>query len=321
MPELREDPLTGALVILAPGRAARPDTHHDTAGVNIGDRSRADIDTPVEGCPFCAGHEHMTPPEVARTGAGAPETPGWHVRVVPNLYPIVGDGVPGAHEVIVLSPSHRRTFGFLSDEAATEALTVLRDRSAFHLANGLVHAQPFINSGRAAGASIEHPHAQLVALAFVPPAVATATGRFGEAGTDLVARAIGDAAGGPRAVVAGDALAWCSPSSRSPFEVCVAVAGAGPRFDEATDAELAAVASVTRQVLRGVAEALDDPAYNVVFHTAAPSSGGPYHWWVRITPRVSVTAGFEEGTGILVNTVAPETAASTLRDAIGRTGS
>src|SRR4029078_11466703 len=81
VPELREDPLTGAVVIVAPGRADRPDMFS------------APPSPPgalPDNCPFCPGHEAMTPPEVSRTGTGAPDTPGWRVRVVPNLYPLVG---------------------------------------------------------------------------------------------------------------------------------------------------------------------------------------------------------------------------------------
>ena len=156
MQELRTDELTGAQVIIAPGRATRPEVFRPAAADATG--------TPPATCPFCEGHEAMTPPEVARAGGGAPDAPGWQVRIVPNLYPIVGDGVPGAHEVIVLSPAHDGRLDRLSSDAATAALVALRDRAAYHLDAGLVHAQPMLNQGRASGASIEHPHAQLVVL-------------------------------------------------------------------------------------------------------------------------------------------------------------
>jgi UDPglucose--hexose-1-phosphate uridylyltransferase len=258
----------------------------------------------------------MTPPEVARTGTGAPDTPGWRVRVVPNLYPLVGDRVPGAHEVVVLSPAHDATFGHLDDAAATEVLAVLRDRSAHHLAGGLVHAQPFVNSGKAAGASIEHPHAQLVALGFVPPALDAMQRRFAEAGRDLVRDAI-DAVDGEHCVASGDGVtAWCSPTSLSPYEVLVAHEESGARFDTAPDGEIDACARMLRRVVVGVTGALGDVPYNVVVHTAARDTGArDFHWFVRVTPRVAVTAGFEAGTGVLVDTVPPEQAAAQLREA------
>src|SRR5262249_7651007 len=158
VPELRRDELSGRWVLLAPGRAARPHTFPPPA--------RGGASTPDE-CPFCPGHEKMTPPEVYRAGEGEADTPGWRVRVVPNLYPIVdgtdpGPGETGAHEVVVLSPSHTDSFAQLDERQAVQVLTVLRDRSRFHLGAGHTFVQVAINHGRAAGASIEHPHAQLV---------------------------------------------------------------------------------------------------------------------------------------------------------------
>ena len=99
--ELRIDELTGTYVIVAPGRATRPHVYSTT-------EAHPEHAGPPPDCPFCEGHEATTPPEVARIGAGEPDTPGWQVRVVPNLYPVVGQepGIPGAHEVIVLSPGH-----------------------------------------------------------------------------------------------------------------------------------------------------------------------------------------------------------------------
>ena len=106
--ELRTDELTGD----ARDRRARP--RHRGPRCSARRPASGAAATPPDSCPFCAGHEAMTPPEVARVGAGAPDTPGWQVRVVPNLYPIVGDGVPGAHEVIVLSPAHDRQLDALA---------------------------------------------------------------------------------------------------------------------------------------------------------------------------------------------------------------
>ena len=113
MQQLLVDELTGDRVILAPARALRPDTF----------RVHADpLPASDAACPFCLGNEHETPPEVARAGSGAPDTPGWTLRVVPNKYPIVGDGVAGAHEVVVFSPAHDAGFGALSEPQAADVL-------------------------------------------------------------------------------------------------------------------------------------------------------------------------------------------------------
>jgi UDPglucose--hexose-1-phosphate uridylyltransferase len=302
---MRHDALTDRLVIVAGERAARPETFR----------------RPVEptaalpsDCPFCPGHEHETPPEVARRGGGDADGPGWSLRIVPNLYPIVGGSVAGAHEVVVLSPAHDRSLGALAVEAAVDVLRALRDRAAFHLDTGLAHVVPFVNHGKPAGASIEHPHAQLVALDFVPPAVDDDLARFERSGRDLVADSLSNARGSEYAVIDGPAPAWCNPGASEPFEVLVAHRSTRARFDEATDAEIEVVARSTHDVLGRLASLLGDPAYNLVIHTAPPAARPGFHWYVRITPRLTVTAGFERGTGLFVNVVPPELAATALRE-------
>ena len=124
-----------------------------------------------------------------------PETPGWRIRVVPNLYPIVGapgaGDATGAHEVVILCPDHDRDLAALDDDQVVELFIVLRDRMRVHLDGGRAFAVAFVNHGRGAGASIEHPHAQIVAPDAPAPAVVAMTERFG---TDLVAAELG---GGP----------------------------------------------------------------------------------------------------------------------------
>jgi UDPglucose--hexose-1-phosphate uridylyltransferase len=309
MSELRHDALTGRLVLLAPTRSERPYTTAApaSAGADAGS------------CPFCPGHEGETPPEVARTGTGAPDTPGWRVRVVPNLYPIVGGpdagvGATGAHEVAILSPDHRRSLGALSHDEAAEVLTVLRDRAAFHLSAGRSHVQVLVNQGRGAGASITHPHAQLLALDFVPPAVTVAAERFVTADSDLVLDDLAAALAIDHGVVVGDKVAaWCPAASAHPFEVRIAARDAGTTFEHAGDGQVLGVAVVLRDVLAAL-RVCDDPPYNVVVHTVARAER--YHWWLEIVPRTAVVAGFELGTGVLVNTVDPQDAARQLRDAL-----
>ena len=168
-----------------------------------------------------------------------------------------------------------------------------------------------------AGASIAHPHAQVLALDFVPPAVTVASERFAAAASDLVLADLTDALDRDQGVVVGDEVAaWCPSGSASPYELRITALRAGPHFEEASDAHVLGVAVVLRDALSAIAMSLDDPPYNVVVHTAAASSADPYHWWVEVTPRTSVVAGFEMGTGVLVNTVDPATAATHLRTMI-----
>ena len=310
MPELRRDELSGRWVLLAPGRATRPHTFPASSG---GART-----TPAN-CPFCPGNEQLTPPEVYRTGDGAPDTPGWRVRVVPNLYPIVGGadagpGATGAHEVVVLSPAHEASFGQLDWQQATEVLTVLRDRARHHLAAGRAFVQVVINHGRAAGASIEHPHAQIVALDLLPPAVAQAVERFEDAGHDLVMADI-DRAGDDLRLVDEPVAAWCPRAGSAPYELRLALGSPGARFDEAGDDDTRLLADATRSVLARLGTATGDAPYNLVVHTGPPGAGDKsFHWYVEVQTRLGVVAGFEQGTGILVNTVPPELAARELRE-------
>jgi UDPglucose--hexose-1-phosphate uridylyltransferase len=310
MPELRRDDLSGRWVLLAPGRAARPHTFAPLPNTR----------TSAEDCPFCPGHETMTPPEVYRTGGGAPDTPGWRVRVVPNLYPIVGGadagpGATGAHEVVVLSPSHGSSFAQLDAHQAVEVFGVLRDRARHHLAAGHAFVQVAINHGPAAGASIEHPHAQIVALDLVPPAVERAVERFEAARRDLVVANL-DGAGTDLRVVDGATAVWCPWAASAPYELRLALRSPGSRFDDAGTGDIEVVARTTREALARLAAAVGDVPYNLVVHTAPPGvAADAFHWFIEVQTRITVVAGFEQGTGILVNTVPPELAADQLREA------
>ena len=297
MQQLLVDELTGDRVVLAPARALRPDTF----------RVRADpLPARVATCPFCAANEHETPPEVARLGGGEPDSPGWSLRVVPNKYPIVGDGVAGAHEVVIFSPAHDADWGALTDDAAADVLLAARDRARVHLAHGCEYVQVFVNQGKPAGASIEHPHAQLVALDAVPPRAQARLERFSERAftNDRV-----------HTVTEGDVVTWCPPASPTPFTMRLAHERGGARFDQAGDDVTRGTGRAIRAAINALHAALGAVAYNVLVETAPRHHHGEFRWWVDIVPRVTVTAGFELSTGLSVNIVAPADAASALRSA------
>jgi UDPglucose--hexose-1-phosphate uridylyltransferase len=298
MQQLLVDALTGDQVILAPARALRPDTF----------RVQPQPATSTSACPFCDGREAETPPELARIGSGEPDSPGWDVRVVPNKYPIVGDGVRGAHEVVIFAPRHEGDFAQIPTPAAVEVLSMLRDRAAFHLAAGLVYAQPFVNHGKAAGASIAHPHAQLVVLDAVAPRVRARLDRFA-ADPDLLAR------DQEHLVSEGPAPVWSPRAPTTAFAMRCAPDGGGARFDQASDDDIRAVATALHDTVARMRSLFGDLAYNLVFATAPRGHADPFRWWVDIVPRLGVPAGFELGTGIWVNIVAPADAAAALRGA------
>lgn len=306
MSELRVDPLTGTLVIVAPGRAARPDTF----------AAQTERDDATRACPFCPGHERETPPETFRTGSGGPDEPGWRIRVFPNKFPIVtrdDQRLRGIHEVLVLSPDHDASFAELAPDDARSVLRVMRDRLHDHLGEGFPFTQGFMNRGAEAGASIAHPHAQMITIDVVPPAIRAVSERFA-ADPDVLRRTIAEADDDGLVVSEGGAVVWCPFASRGPFEMAIAVGDAGPRFDMADDAQVAAVADALSDALRRLQRVLGPSVpYNVVVDSGPVDA--PYEWFVRIAPRLTVTAGFEHTTDVYINTVPPEAAAAELRRA------
>ena len=176
MPELRKDPITGRWVIISTERGKRP---HEFLRESV-------VATDAKNCPFCVGNEAKTPPEIlvyGRNGGGA-NTPGWSIRVVPNKFPALGiegeldregeglfdkmNGI-GAHEVIIESPEHAASLATLPERAVEDVLWGYRDRM-LDLKNDkrFRYVLIFKNHGEAAGATIDHPHSQLIALLIVP---------------------------------------------------------------------------------------------------------------------------------------------------------
>jgi UDPglucose--hexose-1-phosphate uridylyltransferase len=239
----------------------------------------------LESCPFCEGREDRTPPEVFALPAEdrAPDTPGWRVRVVPNLYPAFE-----RQEVVIHSPRHVRTFADLTDDEIDLVAEVWRTRTS-GAGQGYVH--PLINEGRAAGASLPHSHSQLVWLPEPPPAVAA---ERPEALTELL-----PAAREQQLVVAeGDGVvAFCHPVGRLPYETLIVPEGG---------ATLAAALRLLRELVARLRQAEGAVPWNAWLHHGTS-------WHIELLPRLSVLAGLELGAGIYVNSLPPEQAAENLR--------
>src|SRR4029453_6148362 len=176
MSELRKDPVTGRWVIISTERRKRP-TDFRLESVQI---------APDSSCPFCAGHEQMTPRELlayGRNGSGQGSA-GWPLRGVPNQFPVLrvegqldrqGEGLfdkmngIGAHEVIIESPRHEDTLATLDDESIERVLWAARERvQDLKRDQRFRYIIIFKNHGAAAGASLDHSHTQLIALPIVP---------------------------------------------------------------------------------------------------------------------------------------------------------
>jgi UDPglucose--hexose-1-phosphate uridylyltransferase len=279
-------------VVVAPGRSSRPGALGRTTRV-------ADAAT----CPFCEGHEAMTPPEVLALGrpGGERDTPGWTIRVVPNKYP----AIPG-QEVVVHGPAHVTAFAELPDAVAVEALRAWEMRRAFHRTAGAAYLLASVNEGPAAGASLDHSHSQLVPFDHVPPAVAEELPAF--AGDCAFCAAL--AGEGPRTIRSADGLRTFAPGwSRFAYELWIAP-DAHAREVAAPELLAPALLDAARR-LRAVLG--PDLAWNAVLHAPPLAGSDPFHWHVEIWPRLTVAASVELGAGIWVNIVDPDVAAAELR--------
>ena len=226
----------------------------------------------------------------------------------------------GIHEVLVLSPDHDHGWEGISDEQAVLVMAAIRDRIEEHSSvPGLRYSQAIVNSGREAGASIEHPHGQLLGMSFVPRELAEEQAGFARfAGRCLLCTTVdAEEDAGHRVVYANErVLVVCPFWSGIPYEMLVIPRTHSPHLHRSTPSDLAAVGRSLRTVLGSLRERLGDISYNVVFHSAPYRAPEPYHWHAHVLPKLTTAAGFEAGTGVLINIVPPEQACEELRVAV-----
>jgi UDPglucose--hexose-1-phosphate uridylyltransferase len=329
VPELRKDPVTGRWVIISTDRQKRPNDFHLEKSAPIG----------RERCPFCPGHEAMTPPEILayRQNGGAPNTAGWDLRVVPNKYPALqvegtidreGEGIfdrmngIGAHEVIIETPDHDRSLAVMSEPELERVLWAYRERMLdLKQDHRLRYILVFKNHGAAAGATLEHPHSQLIALPIVPDFVreelegARLHYQVKERCVycDVVHQELGD---GRRVIQENaDIVALAPYAPRFAFETWLLPKRHGARYEMAPRHEYESLARLLRSVLQRLDRALESPPFNLIVHTSPFSEdvGQLYHWHIEIMPKLTRVAGFEWGTGFYINPTPPEEAARVLR--------
>jgi UDPglucose--hexose-1-phosphate uridylyltransferase len=329
MPELRRDPVTGRWVIISTDRQKRPYDFHFERAAAIG----------REHCPFCPGHEAMTPPEVMaiRQNGSAQNAPGWEVRVVPNKYPALqvegefdrrGEGMfdrmngIGAHEVIIETPHHDRTLAMMSEPEIVQVLWAYRERMLDLKRDiRLRHILIFKNHGAAAGATLEHTHSQLIALPIVPDFVREEIDGSRRhyaikercVFCDIVRQ---DVADGRRLILeSADVVALAPYAPRFAFETWLLPKRHGARFEEAPRHEYESLARALKAILERMDRALERPSYNLIVHTSpfGEDTAAVYHWHVEILPKLTRVAGFEWGTGFYINPTSPEEAARVLR--------
>jgi UDPglucose--hexose-1-phosphate uridylyltransferase len=328
MPELRKDPIVGRWVIISSERARRP--------------SDFAVEPPVPrvgNCPFCPGREQQTPPEIlaGRAPDSPADGPGWSFRVVPNKFPalrIEGDLEPageglfdrmngvGAHEVIVETPHHDASLATLSAEEVTEVLLAFRERAVdLKKDPRFEYILFFKNHGEAAGASLEHPHSQLIATPIIPIMVREELAGAADyyrrkercVWCDILRQ---ERRAQRRLILERDGFAVLAPfAPRFPCETWIVPARHRAAFEESGVDELRGLAEVLGDFLRRMNRVLREPAYNFMLHTAPLDEPGLtyFHWHLEIIPKLTKVAGFEWGSGFFINPVPPEEAAAALR--------
>lgn len=332
MPELRKDPITGRWVIISTERGRRPSSFR-----SVSKRTHAKL------CPFCPGHEDSTPPEILsyRQSGTEPNRPGWSLRVISNKYPALRvegelnrepkglydkmNGI-GAHEVFIETPEHAHDMVDMSVEQVRNVFWAYRERIIdLERDRRFKYVLIFKNHGEAAGASLEHSHSQLIATPIIPKKVIeeiVGAKRYFEYKErcifcDIVRQELAD---DERLVMDYDSFITLQPfASRFPFETWLVPKTHQSSFLEMSDADYEVLARAMKDTLRRLKEALNDPPFNFVLHTAPITKEHHeyYHWHFEIIPKLTKMAGFEWGSGFYINPTTPEEAAAFLRDLNG----
>ncbi len=332
MPELRKDPVLGRWIIIAKERRKRPTDFVIEKPKVLGGF-----------CPLCPENENFTPPEVLAYRRNLPSTTNgsdWQVRVVPNKYPaliIEGElgkeaeglydkmnGI-GAHEVIIESPGHNDIFWNLSVGHIALVFRTFRDRMKDLEQDHRFHyVMVFKNLGKAAGASLEHSHSQLIALPVLPRMIVSelegAKSYFQYKDRclfcDIIRQEIQQSV---RVVCQNEFFITISPfAPRTPFEMWVLPKQHSSDYCAQDYERLSGLADIMSESLRRLDTCIPNVPYNFVLHTQPLRSGNleHFHWHFEIVPTLTSIAGFEWGSGFYINPMPPEEAALYLRESL-----
>ena len=325
MSEFRQNPITKAWVLIAPNRGKRPDDYK-TYSVMHG---VPDTDSK---CVFCAGNEHLNR-EIYRY----PEGKDWEIRIIPNKFAslehtavyrhkefYVSHSGDGDHEVII-TRKHNEPVALQSISIVELTLKTFVERiNLLGKHPELAYVQIFHNHGRDAGASILHPHYQLIATPIVPPHIhAEIMGCYHYYQShksciycDIVKEEI---LVRDRLVYQDEYFVVLSAyASRSPFETWILPKRHSARFEEMTPDETRHLSFILKVMLGQLYTKLSDPPLNFYIHNMplkkdhedhrhhSAQEEAAYHWHLTIFPRITIWAGFEYATGIPVNPIPPE---------------
>lgn len=323
--ELRFDLVSKDWVIIATGRARRPETFAQQKRVKEEDSEKE--------CPFCSP-EILKGEVLLRYNQPSED---WSLIVVPNKFPAfsrgqrlneraegpyqIMDGI-GFHEVVIFK-DHQRQIAQFSLAEIRQVLDAYQERYLDLMNEKLVnYISIFHNQGREAGASISHPHSQIIAMPVTDPDLTSSlvgSHQFFETQGKCVHCAMldWDREDGRRIIFENDKFVVLAPfASRVAFEVRIYPKEHHAYFERIKDEEKDQLAEALESALSKIYKGLNDPAYNFFIHTA-PCDGknyDHYHWHFEVLPKTSIWAGFELGTGMEISTIEPEKAAEYLRN-------
>ncbi|MCQ1535266.1 DUF4921 family protein [Methanosarcina sp. KYL-1] len=327
MSEIRKHYFLPEYCIISEERAKRPSDFAEAVG-DSEELGRAS-------CAFCEGAEEMTPLATAvyKDGKILVDTDekrvrSWDFRCFPNRYPALSP-VPaffelsenvwetrpgfGFHEVIVESPVHGNKLANFSDKELSGLMGVYRDRTSHYRAHeNIRYVSLFKNSGKAAGASLNHPHSQLLALPLLPPLLEKELHAIREEEKCPYCTLLEKERTSERLIRENSEWTAFAPyCSASPFEVWVLPKKHVSWLGDCSEEALFSLGEMLRDVLRAYEKVLKNPPYNYMFFQLFETP--EYHLNLRLLPRLSRIAGFEMNTGIYINTISPERAASYLK--------
>ncbi len=327
MSELRQNFATKEWVIISTERAKRPEELVDPARIRTENRPEYSAK-----CPFCTGNEHMTTDVALEV-----HSPNGNVRVVPNKFPAVNNVRPpifmgddhhrtlsgyGIHDVIIESGKHNDHLAIMPHDLIVAYLEALQRRCAdlAHRPN-IQYVICFKNHGVTAGASLEHPHSQIIALPIVPSHVRSRTqdamSYFDQQGECPYCRMWRDeTAVGARLLTETECFSAFIPyAAFSPFHLWIMPKRHRSVFFEIDDEEREDLAIILKAVMGMIYFGLNDPDFNMLFRTAPLylNRAPWFHWYISIVPKVSRAAGFELGSGMYINPALPEESARFLR--------
>ena len=328
--EFRQDIVSGDWVLIATGRKKRP---HDLASKT----ERTPV--PVEKCPF----ENPQASGNAEASIVRPDKENWRIQVIPNLYPAVSSAkevIPsvsldepyfylagaGYHD-IVITRDHENNFANLSLDEAAETLSVFQERYKMVAGDPRVaYVSIFHNWGITAGATIYHPHYQMISIPVVPPDVSHSlrgSERYKEENGGKCVHCVileKELKEKKRVIFEnGSAVAFLPFVSREPFEIRIFPKRHLSYFEDCDEKTLSDVAEALQHSLSALEKKLGGIDYNFFIHTAPVKDKekfGYYHWHIEFMPKLTQIAGFEWGTGFYVDPITPERAAGFLKGII-----